>query len=295
MAIKDCNVPTDSTQRELTEHGTADFPIGAYYDDLGTTDVPWHWHEEWEAGIALEGTGMAAVGNHKFVLRAGEGFFVNSQILHGFWDLENSGSQYHSIVFHPRLVGGNMDSIFYQKYVTPLLRNLDLDVLHLRPQIPWQKAFLDGIEAVWQCCAREDRGYEFEVRQLLSDMLLLLLEHAAEVPTQPSIKQQRDAERIKAMLRYIHDHCADPLSTAHIAKAAAISESECLRCFRSTIGTTPIQYLRQHRIQKAAHLLLDTALPVSAVAEACGFQDLSYFTKTFREMKGCTPTVFRRK
>ena len=295
MVIKECKVPTDSTHRELTEHGTPDFPVGIYFDDLSTTDVPWHWHEEWEAGIVLEGTGLASVGNQKFVLREGEGFFVNSQILHGFRDLEGSQSKYHSIVFHPRLVGGNLDSVFYRKYIQPLLRNPDLEVLHLKPQVPWQKRILEEIEGVWQSCAEGSRGYEFRVRQLLSDMLLLLLDHAPEVPTQPSAKQQRDAERIKAMLQYIHDHSAEPLNTAGIAGAAAISESECLRCFRSTIGTSPIQYLRQYRIQQAVQLLTTTQLPVSAISEACGFQDVSYFTKTFRETKGCSPTVFRKK
>lgn len=295
MAIALCNTHVDSNQRELVEHGTPAFPVGVYFDDLATTEVPWHWHEEWEAGIILEGTGLIAVGNQKFVLHEGEGFFVNSQILHGCWDLEDSKSKFHSIVFHPRLVGGNLDSVFYQKYIQPLLRNHALEGIHLFPQVPWQKQFLQEIEAVWQSCAEMERGYEFRVRNYLSEMLLLLQDHVPDIPEQPSVKQQRDAERIKVMLQYIHDHCTDPLNTAVIAKAAAISDSECLRCFRSTIGTTPIQYVRQYRVQKAAQLLAGTELPVSTISEQCGFQDVSYFTKTFREMKGCAPTVFRKK
>ena len=295
MAVNVCNVITDSTHRELAEHGTPDFPVGIYADDLSVVNIPWHWHEEWEAGIVLEGTGLASVGNQTFLLRAGEGFFVNSQILHEFRDQMDSCSKYHSIVFHPRLVGGNLDSVFYRKYIQPLLRNPGMDALHLKPEIPWQKDFLDNVEQVWQCCSSGHRGYEFRARQLLSDNLLLLLEHIPENPTQPSARQQRDAERIKAMLQYIHDHSADPLTTAQIARVVSISESECLRCFRSTIGTSPIQYLRQYRIQKAVQLLTSTDLTVSAIAEHCGFQDVSYFTKTFRELKGCAPTVFRRK
>lgn len=295
MAIAECNMIVDSTQRELVQHGSAAFPIACYHDDLSKYEVPWHWHEEWEAGIILEGTGLFAAGKEKFVLHPGEGFFANSQVLHGCWDLENSGSKYHSIVFHPRLVGGSLDSVFYQNYLQPLLANHALEGLHLSPEISWQRKFLENIEAAWQACAGEAFGYEFQVRSALSELMLLLQQNIPDSRKPPSTKQQRDAERIKAMLQYIHDHCADELNTKIIAQAAAVSESECLRCFRSTIGTTPIQYVRQHRIQKAVQLLTTTELPVSVISEQCGFQDVSYFTKTFREMKGCAPTAFRRK
>ena len=285
----------DGSQRELATHGSTAFPLAIYADSLRNDEVPWHWHEEWELILALDGEVLVCTGGARYLLKAGEGVFVNSQILHGCWDWENSHSRLHSVVFHPRLVGGSLDSVFHQRYVQPLVHNRALESLHLTPEIPWQRDFLDNVEQVWQCCSRGNRGYEFRARQLLSENLLLLLDHVPESPTQPSVRQQRDAERIKAMLQYIHDHCTDPISTLDIAGSASVSESECLRCFRHTIGTTPIQYLRQYRIQKAVQLLTTTQLPVSAISEACGFQDVSYFTKTFRETKGCAPTVFRKK
>lgn len=295
MAIAICNTTVDSTQRELVEHGTTAFPIACYHDDLSKDEVPWHWHEEWEAVVIAEGAAIVAAGNDKYIVRAGEGFFINSGILHGCWDLEDSACRFHSMVFHPRLVGGSLDSVFYQHYVQPLTENHALESIRLTPDIPWQKDALDAIETTWQTSVQEPGGYEFKMRNALSDLILLLHQNVPNSNKQPGIKALRDGERIKAMLGFIHDHCSDELSTKAIAQAAAISESECLRCFRATIGTTPIQYVRQHRIQKAVQLLTTTELPVSAISEQCGFQDVSYFTKTFREMKGCAPTVFRRK
>ena len=73
-----------------------------------------------------------------------------------------------------------------------------------------------------------------------------------------------------------------------------MSESECLRCFRAMLGTTPIQYVKQLRIQKAAELLLSTGRRVADIAAQCGFQDASYFTRTFREHRGCSPAEYRR-
>lgn len=295
MPLAICNTTVDDSGLELVQHGTTDFPIACYHDDLGETEVPWHWHEELEAAIITEGCAIVAAGNKKYTVNAGEGFFVNSGILHGAWDVDASGSRFHSMVFHPRLVGGSIDSVFYQNYIMPLQQNHGLESLHLTPDVPWQAKALEEMEQAWQDCVHEPAGYEFKVRNALSELIFLLQSNIPAVRQPLSSKAMRNGERIKLMLQYIHDHFADELNTGKIAESAAISESECLRCFRATIGTTPIQYVRQYRIQHAAQLLANTQEPVADIAAQCGFQDISYFTKTFRELKGVVPTEYRRE
>lgn len=294
MALGTCNNPVDSQGRELVEHGTTAFPIACYYDDLSKDSVPWHWHEELEAAVITEGSALVAAGNEKYTLYPGDGFFINSGILHGCWNADTSACRFHSLVFHPRLVGGSLDSVFYQSYVQPLTENCGLESLLLKPEIPWQARALEAIENAWQACVQEPPGCEFTARNALSELVFLLHRHAPAAPGNPSVRSLRNGERIKQMLQFIHDHCTDPLTTEAIAKSAAISESECLRCFRSTIGTTPIQYVKQYRIQQAALLLTSTSEKISDIASQCGFQDMSYFTRTFRELKGCIPTEYRR-
>ena len=55
------------------------------------------------------------------------------------------------------------------------------------------------------------------------------------------------------------------------------------------IGTTPIRYLREYRIGQAADRLANSQVSIADIAAECGVQDISYFTGTFREMKGVTP------
>ena len=61
------------------------------------------------------------------------------------------------------------------------------------------------------------------------------------------------------------------------------------------IGTTPIQYTKQLRIQKAVELLESTDQKVADIGALCGFQEMSYFAKSFREIKGCTPSIYRKQ
>lgn len=295
MAISGCNTTVNREKRELVQHGTAAFPVACYQDDLRRDEVPWHWHEELEAGVIAKGQIRLAAGGQSRVIGAGQGFFVNSQVLHGCWEEAPSDGVIHSLVFHPRLVGGSIDSVFFQSYVQPLAENAALEAVIFTPETPWHRAALEQISRAWDACAREPAGYEFRVRDALSELVLLLQSNAPAAQRQPGAKALRDGGRIKQMLEYVHAHFAEDLDTACIARAAAISESECLRCFRATIGTTPIQYVRQYRVQAAARRLAAGDEKIALVAAGCGFSDVSYFTKTFREMKGCTPAEYRKR
>ena len=293
MALTTCNIIIDSQGRELVQHGTFSFPIACYQDALDKDGVPWHWHEELEAAIITEGTALVAAGNTKYTIGPGDGFLINSGVLHGCWDVDSSGCRFRSLVFHPRLVGGSLDSVFYQKYMLPLSENQFLNSISFSHRIPWQQEALKSIEKAWHSCTNQPPGFEFGVRAALSELVLLVHSNLPAISHQPGLKSMRNGERIKKMLQYIHDNYANELTVGLIAQSAAISESECLRCFRATIGTTPIQYVKQYRIQKAAQLLSAPHGRISDIAAQCGFQDLSYFTKSFRDLKGCAPSEYR--
>ena len=115
------------------------------------------------------------------------------------------------------------------------------------------------------------------------------------IESNTSTKKLRDSQRMKNMLQYIDEHYSDNITINEIAESVSLSVSECLRCFHRTIGTTPIQYLRSLRIKKAAELLTNTDMKIVDVGIICGFQDMSYFAKTFRNIYGCTPSQYREK
>ena len=294
MALSECCIHIDSHGQELIDHGTGSFPVACYHDDFRTMNVPWHWHPEWEAVYIVEGSCTVAAGQQKTKLHAGEGFFINSGVLHGCWDEEESGCVFHSIVFHPRIVSGSLDCAIHLNYVLPLMENPSLEWIPLSPAVSWQRDTLELIEAAWQAFVHLSAGYEIFVRSDLSSIVLNLWSHA-DKGSQPVEKRTlRENDRIKSMLSFMHQNYSSELSVAQIANAASVSESECLRCFRTSIGTTPIQYLKQYRIQQAACLLISTGKRISDIAQDCGFQDISYFTKSFREQIGCTPSAYRK-
>ena len=295
MPLSICNITLDAHGQELERHGTSAFPIACYDDDIAAAPVPWHWHEDLEAIVVTEGSLLLGCGGEQYILHTGEGFFINTGVLHGCWDARSSRCRLHSIVFHPRLVGGTPDSVYFQKYLQPLMEKRISGNLFLSPETPWQAAIIDHIQATWESVNYEPPGYEFDARHHLSKIIRLLHDNLPAADREHDQKSQRDALRIKGMLQFIHDHYPEKITVSEIAQSVSVSESECLRCFRSTVQLPPNQYLRQYRIRQAENLLASTEEKISAVAHACGFDDLSFFAKTFRDLKGVSPSDYRNR
>lgn len=296
MALSPCgSVMTDRQGRELMEHGTSLFPIACYHDNISEREVPWHWHDELEALTVETGTARVAVNGTDHIVRQGEGCFINTGALHGVWPEGEEVCRLRSIVFHPRLVGGSVDSILWQKYLEPLLSDPCRPFVSFAGLQEWEREAVHTIQAAWQICVAEGIGFEFEVRERLSRLILLLFQNCPAAERAPSEKSLRDGQRIKTMLQYIQEHYAEELTLDGIARSAAVSRNECLRCFRNMIGSTPIQYVKQVRVQRAAELLAATDRRISDIGADCGFQEMSYFARVFREHTGDTPKEYRRK
>lgn len=287
------NTVLDSAQHEVDEHGTKDFPIACYFDNLTNIDTPWHWHDEIEVGSVESGSVIISTAQHEFTANAGDCIFINSGILHS---MRNAvpGEECHLdlLVFHTRLLCGFPGSRIDTQYIQPIVANPTMDSL-LLANIPSNISSL--IPDSWMECVKEDFGFEVQVQYLLSRFFLYLNQRNSFASAQESEKLQRANERTKKMLTYIHEHFPEEITVAQIAASAAISESECLRCFRKILKTPPINYLRSYRISECAKLLLSTSWKISYIAEECGFHEMSYFSKIFKETFHCTPSEYRRQ
>lgn len=281
----------DSQRHEYLEDGTVEFPVACYFDDLKQKSIPWHWHEELEVGIVREGTITIRTPNGQWQLSKGECFFINSSILHTIQAQNPEECSTDSLVFHANLVGGNMDSVFWRKFVRPVTSNAGIAMLPFH-KTEHEKAN-ELIQSAWLECLHSDYGFEVNVRYLLSQLFVAITQNHPEISAANQKKLFQHSERIKIMLTYIKDNYSENVTVRKIADSASISESECLRCFRNVLGISPISYLKRYRLQHAAELLDGTQWKVSYIGQLCGFSEMSYFSKSFREIYQCTPSQYR--
>ena len=100
--------------------------------------------------------------------------------------------------------------------------------------------------------------------------------------------------RMQKMVHYIHQKYQRQIKVDDIASSANISVSESLRCFHSSMQTTPIHYLNQYRLECAKRLLLSTSDTVSNIAMNTGFENPSYFCRAFKKKYGESPNKYRK-
>lgn len=288
----------DKNLRETISRGTPMFPCSYY--DAGTNlymgnEVPWHWHEELELSIVVEGAAMVNCGESSFVTMPGQGFFINSNVLHSLHPLGGGNCRCKTLVFHHSLLSGAPESIFEQKYIRPILNSSKLEALCLSPELDWQQEAIGCILSAYDALVKGAFGYELQVRDQLSHLWYLLTLHTKTIITSGKSISSIDAERLKRMLEFIQQNYSDPITVTQIAAAAGISQSECYRCFKRIMGQPPVARVTRYRIHRAVNLLEDSNLSVTEICYAVGFNSPSYFTKVFTERLHCTPREYRNR
>ncbi|MEZ8025824.1 AraC family transcriptional regulator [Enterovibrio norvegicus] len=106
---------------------------------------------------------------------------------------------------------------------------------------------------------------------------------------------QQHISRINDVLFYIHKDISKELSAKELAKVAAYSEQHFHRIFKSVVGESIHQYIRRTRMEYAANqLMFDTRASVMDIANSCGFNSVSSFSRAFKATFHSSPGEWRK-
>ncbi|TCI30671.1 AraC family transcriptional regulator [Exiguobacterium sp. SL-10] len=173
-----------------------------------------------------------------------------------------------------------------EQYVTPFIETIGHHVLH--PAEPGDKAILETLHKVIRSL-KKDSAFA-----LLDATLQLAVVWRYWIQRQP-VTRRHGHERMQRMITYIHDHDTMKLSLEDIAAAGGLSRAECCRYFSKWGDTSPLAYVQDVRMQRAARLLCETDSPVAEVANRFGFTSVSHFVQTFKKVHHQTPLAFRKQ
>ena len=114
------------------------------------------------------------------------------------------------------------------------------------------------------------------------------------IRSRQSASVQYHAERLNHLTQFINDHLEQHLTLDSLSRECGVSPSFLCRLFKQMHNETVFSYLQGQRIQKAKKLLIETNKPIKEVCLSCGFENESYFYRTFKKSQRVTPTDFRR-
>ncbi|MDO8302988.1 MAG: PocR ligand-binding domain-containing protein [Sedimentisphaerales bacterium] len=108
-----------------------------------------------------------------------------------------------------------------------------------------------------------------------------------------SAQDARKITQIRPAINYVDANFDKQISLADIARAAHLSVSRLAHVFKEQMNITIIDYLTSVRIERAKQLLLATAQSCTEICFQIGYNNQSYFTRTFKDLVGMTPRQFR--
>lgn len=246
-----------------------------------------HWHEDLQFIYVLEGTVRVKTLEQEEILSAQEAIFINKNVVHLVEGM--NACRYKSFLFPETFLS------FYpgspaEKSTRSVTDNKGISLIVFHRQTTWQEQILSLLTELNSIERKKGPYYVYEVLTCLTQIWLVMLKNI-QIPEAPG--DQIAVMRTKQCLRYIQEHYMEEVSLEQLAGSANISKSECLRCFRETLQTTPYRYLMDYRLSVAAKYLRESDEPICVIAQRCGFNQQSHFGKCFREKMGCTPAQFR--
>ncbi len=101
--------------------------------------------------------------------------------------------------------------------------------------------------------------------------------------------------KIAETLNYIQVNLHNDLSVALLATRLGQNTDYFSRLFKLHTGTRPVNYINEKRIERAQYLMASSRMTYSEISRQTGFEDLSYFSKTFKRFTGMSPKEYKKQ
>lgn len=285
----------DSRLLEKVSYDLEDFPLQCrehVLERYAKKEIPWHWHSELEFLYVAKGEITCFVNNFTSVLKEGSGIFINMRESHRF-QLSGGIGDIRSILLPAPFIFGKNNG-FYKRYIAPIAGSGRYQYILLGQEKQWEKQVVKQMEEIRSCFENKlSEQMPSVVRNICTIWELFYRNREKITVTDPKQVMNPAQSRLQQMISFIQNHYSDPIALADIARAANISQSEAARCFKKYLGTAPVNYLIQYRLEAAKEKLQTSSLSVTDVAIQCGFESVSYFDRVFRKKYWLTPKEFR--
>lgn len=281
---------------EKRTHGTAEFPAAYYYVDSKHPryHMSTHWHTEWELIRILEGEFRLHANETELLLKAGDVVLLPNSMLHGGTPVT---CRYECLVFNLHGLFRTAENV--KKHLRPFYRMQIYPFIHF-PALSYPEIY-DCTTRIMEACARfhpQEEGTLFWELSILGNLCeffsIILRKNLYSIPAESNLHHQYRLAQIKTVLEYIEQNYGSRITLSNLADQAGMNPNYFCKVFQEITHQTPMDYVFYYRIDQAAVLLSTTRDSVTDIALACGFNDHSYFTKSFKRVKDETPRSYRK-
>ena len=250
-----------------------DFTVSVYKHT-----TTYNWHENIEIIYVVSGNGLAVCDGNRIEMQSGDTVVINANDLHGYLAESEKMRYYCIIIDRSFFIENHFDSNDY--LFKSVIRDGKIGAL------------IESFADEWK---KEDSRLRVQkLRAIALDIAVLLCDGYGEYDSTPR-EEPRITSAVKQAIGYVRAHSESDISLDGISSFVGVSKYYFSREFRRVTGYSFVEYLNRVRCENAKKMLLDKNLAVGEVGRACGFKNMSYFTRTFLMYIGVAPREYRKR
>jgi len=249
--------------------------------------APFHYHQEYELTWIAKGRGKRFVGNRMEDFSEGDFVLIGPNQPH-CWKLDGTVRSAKAIViqFSHDFLG--MD-FFGKPEFEGIHSMLKASVSGLRFTL--EKPEVSCLKAI---ARSQGTRRILLLLDLLHNLSLQSYQTVGAAALYDTAADSADTRRINVVMAYIVEHFKNDISLDDVADIANLTPNAFCKYFKRVTRKTFMDTVIQYRLNYASQQLIHTEEPVSAIAIASGFNDLSYFYKVFKAKLGVSPLAYRK-
>ncbi len=270
----------DNRKFELHNLESKDLPFIFHYDVLSKracSGIFFHWHNNVELLWFTRGNGTVVCDCREHEVDENDIFVINSNMLHSI--KTESNLEYYCLIVDADFCKLNGIATEETDYVGKIQSR---HVVELFGEV------VKEYKQEYKC---REAGIKTAIMRLMVSVTRNYSENIKETKNEGISSN----EVIKLAIGYIKSHFAQKLTLDCIAREVGLSKFYFSREFKVITGMTPIAYLNLFRCENAKKLLLKGELSIHEIAEKCGYENGSYFSKTFKSQTGYLPSEYAKK
>lgn len=235
-----------------------------------------NWHDNLELQLCTGGSGTVLLDGKRYIFLENDVITVNSNVIH--YTSTDSRLCYSALI---------ISSDFCKQM------GIDYDVLYFSPLIK-SSEISDLFKRLQSIYLSSDISYKIAKQNELLLKILVELSENFSTRKKMTFSGNKSFENVKKTVKYIRENFSRRLSLDELSRNVYTDKYSFSREFKSITGQTVVEYINSYRCQRAADCIL-SGLSVSESAQICGFNNFSYFTKTFKMHMGILPSELNRK
>ena len=280
--------------RETKIRGSIQFPYKIYTSLIPEhfSSFPMHWHDDFEIIWVKSGHLWINIQSKLYLCGPEDILIIPPKYIHSIKQYKKESAHYCNMIFKFSLLEQDTDSWIYKKYFSQFINEPLFESVYFPGGSENQKKLKPFTNILYEARHSFDSS-EMKIKAALYNFLDEVKNLL--VPETENFKTtKREISRLKPVFSFVEENFSENLTVDHMAETACLSRSHFMTVFKKVTGQTFVNYVNTIRLENAKRMILETDKSILEISEDCGFNNFSYFIRTFKKQYGKTPLSIRK-